>query len=173
MEAIFWCCLAFGTLMAIVTLVFGDLLDGVSGWFDWLTIDGHHLFQPVVLAGGITVFGGAGLLLHRYAPMAAAGVYVASAALAAAIGAAMYFVYVRPMKASENSVGFSMHDLEGKRAEVLTSIPATGFGEVLVKIGAGHTNQIAESFDKEDVPSGTEVVIVRVRGEVVYVSRLD
>ncbi|MBB6671128.1 NfeD family protein [Cohnella nanjingensis] len=173
MEALFWCCLGFGALMAIVTLVFGDLLGGATGWFEWLSIDGHHLFQPVVLAGGITVFGGAGLLMHRYSPLSALGVYASAIVIAVAIAIAMYFVYVRPMKASENSVGFSMNDLEGKRAEVLTSIPADGCGEVLVKIGAGLTNQIAESFDKEDVPSGTEVVIVRVRGEVVYVSRLD
>lgn len=174
MEAVFWCCLVFGALIAIVTLVFGDLLGGATdGATGWLSIDAHHLFQPVVLSGAITVFGGSGLLLHRYSPWPGAGVYAGAIAIAAVVGAGMYFVYVRPMRDSENSTGYSMEELAGKRAEVLTSIPASGFGEVLVRVGAGNVNHIAASFDKEEVPSGTPVVVVEVKEGTLYVSRMD
>lgn len=174
MEALFWCCLVFGALIAVITLVFGDALDGAThGMTGWLSIDVHHLFQPVVLSGAITVFGGSGLLLHRYSSWPGAGVYAGSAVIAVLIGAGMYFLYVRPMRNSENSTGYSMEELAGKRAEVLTPIPADGCGEVLVRVGAGNTNHIAASFDGEEVPSGTPVVVVEVKEGTLYVSRMD
>lgn len=174
MEALFWCCLTFGALIAIVTLVFGDALGGATdGLFGWMSIDVHHLFQPVVLSGAVTVFGGSGLLLHRYSSWSGAGVYAGSAAIAAVVGTGVYFVYVRPMRNSENSTGYSMSELAGKRAEVLTPIPAAGCGEVLLKVGAGNVNHVAASFDGEDVPSGTRVVVVEVKEGTLYVSRLD
>jgi len=174
LDALFWCCLVFGALMAVVTLIFGDHLGGAAdGLSGWLSIDIHHLFQPVVLAGGVTVFGGAGLLLHRYSGWPAAGVYAASAASAVLIGVGMYFLYVRPMENSENSQGYSMAELAGKRAEVLTPIPASGCGEVLVRIGAGNTSHVAASFDGEEVPAGTKVVVVEVREGTLYVSKME
>ena len=166
MAILFWSCLAFGVLMALVTLVIGDM----GGAFDWLP---HDLFEPVVIAGGITIFGGAGLLMARYSALQPGGVYALSAAAAAVGGLAMHFVYVKPMKNSENSVAYSIHDLAGKRAEVITSIPASGYGEVLVRVGAGNTNHIAESFDKETLAEGTKVVVVQVKDDVLGVSRLD
>lgn len=166
MEIVFWSCLAFGVLMALATLIVGDM----GGAFDFLP---HDLFEPVVLAGGITIFGGAGLLLDRYTALQAGGVYACAGAAAALGGLAMHFVYVRPMKNSENSVAYSIRDLEGKRAEVITSIPAVGFGEVLVRVGAGNANHIAESFDSEALAEGTKVVVVRVKDDVLGVSRLE
>ncbi|CAM3722547.1 NfeD family protein [Cohnella lubricantis] len=174
MEALFWCCLVFGALIAIITLIFGDVLGGAAdGATGWLPIDVNHLFQPVVLSGAVTVFGGSGLLLDRYSSWPNAGVYAGAVTIAVAIGAGMYFIYVRPMRDSENSTGYSMEDLAGKRAEVLTSIPANGFGEVLVRVGAGNVNHTAASFDREEVPSGTAVVVVEVKEGTLYVSRMD
>lgn len=163
MEILFWSCLAFGVLMALVTLVLGDVLD-------WLS---HDLLEPVVFAGGITIFGGAGLLLARYSSLHPGGIYACAISAAAVGGLAMHFAYVRPMKNSENSVAYSIHELAGKRAEVITSIPASGYGEVLVRVGAGNTNHIAESFDREAIAEGTKVVVVRVKDDVLGVSRLD
>ncbi|MBB6636428.1 protease [Cohnella thailandensis] len=171
MDALFWCCLLFGALMALVTLIFGDGLgDAAGGLF---SIDLHDVFQPVVLSGGITVFGGMGLLLHRYSELPGYGIYLLSVMGAALIGMGMYFVYVRPMRNSENSTGYSMNELTGMLAEVLTPVPATGFGEVLVKAGVGYSNHVAASFDKVDVPAGTKVVVVEVKEGTLYVSRMD
>jgi len=174
MEIVFGCCLAFGALLAAVTLILGDALDAaVDGMFEWLSIDAHHVFQPVVLAGGITVFGGSGLLLARYSSLSAPGVYALAFCIATLVSAGIYFVYVRPMKNSENSLGYSMQDLAGKRAEVLTAIPEGGYGEVLVRVGAGNANHIAASFEGEAVPAGTPVVVVEVKEGTLYVAKLD
>ncbi|MBN2983455.1 MULTISPECIES: NfeD family protein [Cohnella] len=174
MDIVFGCCLAFGALLAAFTLFFGDILDSaLDGMFEWLSIDAHELFQPVVVTGGITVFGGTGLLLSRYSSLPAAGVYAASVGIAALIAIGMYFVYVRPMKNSENSTGYSIQDLAGKRAEVLTPIPAAGCGEVLVRVGAGNSNHVAASFEGVEVEAGTPVVVVEVKEGTLYVAKLD
>ena len=81
--------------------------------------------------------------------------------------------YIRPMERSENSSGYSMQQLTGLIAEVLVPIPVVGYGEVMVKAGAGRSNHIASSNDKEVLPAGLRVVIVEVKDFTVIVSKLD
>jgi len=85
----------------------------------------------------------------------------------------VYFAYVKPMKGAESSTGFSVQDLIGKIGEVIVPIPAKGCGEVLIKIGAGNTNQIAASSDGEDIPAASRVVVAEVKEGVLYVFRYD
>lgn len=42
---------------------------------------------------------------------------------------------------------------------------------MLIKIGAGNTNQIAASSDGEDIPAGTRVVVAEIKDGVLYVFR--
>ncbi|EDI1751090.1 hypothetical protein MW925_003889 [Salmonella enterica] len=63
-----------------------------------------------------------------------------------------------------------MKELAGKEAVVSVTIPAQGDGEVMVRIGAGQTFQVAASFDGTQTEKETTVVIVEVSDGVVYVS---
>ncbi|HEU4965480.1 MAG TPA: NfeD family protein [Bacilli bacterium] len=157
-------CLIVGILIALITVLFGDLLGDL--------IHLHH-FDTTTAFGGVTVFGGAGYLLTKYTSLGLWPVLVLAVLLATAIMLMLYFLYVRPMKNSENSTGFSLQDLAGKIGEVITTVPESGYGEVMIKIGAGNTNQIAASFDREAIPTGTKVVVVEAKDDTVYVSRLD
>jgi membrane protein implicated in regulation of membrane protease activity len=163
MAGLFWCCFAGGVLFALATILFGDLFQ----------TDHLHFIQPVVAVGGITVFGAAGILLERYSGWPAPAILAAALLAAVIVSLLLYFLYVKRMKEAENSVGFSMQELGGRIGEVLTAVPEHGYGEVLVKIGAGVTNQIAASFDGESLPTGTRVVVVEVRDGTLYVSRLN
>lgn len=164
LEVLFLSCLVIGVLYALVSVVLGDLIGGaLGGALDFLSLDGHHWFQPVTLAGGVTVFGGAGLLLERYTSLGSGTAVALSLLIAALSSLAIFFLYVKPMENSENSTGYSMRELVGKMGEVLVTIPPAGCGEVLVKVGAGHTNHIAESFDGVPIPSGSRVVIIEVK----------
>lgn len=170
MIDVYWICLFGGLIFTVLTLLFGDLLDGLD--FDGFDGLGEFL-DPLSFVGGLTVFGGAGVLLEE---MTALGTGT-TAALAALIGLGlaitMHFVYVRPMKRSENSTGFSMREYHGKLGEVITAIPAKGFGEVLVTMGASNTFQTAGSFSGEEIPRGTRVVVVEVRGGDLLVTPFD
>ncbi len=173
METLFLACLAGGILYALVTVVFGDWLGQVlDGALEFLSLDGHSFFSPSSLVGGITVFGGAGLLLTRYSSWGAVVILLLAALIAIAAGAGIFFLYVKPMEDSENSIAFSAAELSGALAEVLVPIPSKGYGEVLVKVGAGFTNQIAASFDGVEIAGGAKVVVVEMKDHTLYVSEI-
>ena len=177
MLTVYWACLIGGVLFAILAVLLGDLVGGSdhdiphgdSHGFD----HGLDFLKPAVIVSAIAAFGGAGILLSRY------GSFSGSMALALAItaGVAMavliYFLYIRPMRNTENSVGYSMADLVGMVGEVVTPIPESGCGEVIVKVGASHTAQIAASFDHVGIASGAKVVIVQADRDMLYVTPLD
>jgi len=174
MEVLFWSCLAGGILFTLVTVILGDVIgQALGGAFDFLSMDAHPWLQPMTLVGGITAFGGAGILLDAYTGLGTAPVVALALLAGVLIGAGSYFLYVRPMQNTENSTGFSIAGLPGAIAEVLVPIPAAGYGEVLVRVGAGHTNQIAASFDGQPISAGAKVVVVEVRENTLYVSSLD
>jgi len=174
MEALFWACLIGGIVYSVVTIVFGDILgDALDGLLDFLP-DGLDWLHPMTVVGGITVFGGAGLMLGHYTDLAVWGVVAFALLAAVVIGAGVYFFYVRPMRATESSTGYSMVEMPGKLAEVLVPIPADGYGEVMLRMGAaGVTNRMAASFDGVPVEAGAQVVVVEVRDGTLYVSKLD
>ncbi|GGG89605.1 NfeD family protein [Paenibacillus radicis (ex Gao et al. 2016)] len=174
MEAIFWGCLVFGVLFAIISVIFGDWISlALDGVLDFLSLDGYPWMQPMSLIGGITAFGGAGLLLTDNTSMNNWLVTIVALLIAIVIAGGVYFVYVKPMERSENSLAVSEQEFTGKLAEVLVSIPSKGYGEVMLKAGAGHTNQIAASFDGEPIPEGMRVVVVEVKDSTLYVAKVD
>lgn len=171
MVDVYWACLAGGLIFAVVTVILGDLIShAVHGVLDFLSVD---FLQPMTIVGGITAFGGAGVLLTEYTVFSAWLIVLLSVLAALIVAIVVYFVYVKPMSNAENSTGFSIRDLTGKIGEVTVTIPATGYGEVLVRIGAANTNQIAASFEHETIQSGTRVVVVEVKDHTLFVARFD
>ncbi|MDF2964472.1 MAG: rane protease regulatory rane protein [Paenibacillus sp.] len=174
MLELYWGFLITGILFAVITVLFGDLLsNALGGALDFLSGEHLHAFQPMVLLSGLTVCGGAGIMLSRYTSMGSITVLILAVLCSLIASVLVYFLYVKPMEDSENSVAYSMQDLVGKIAEVSVPIPARGYGEVLVKVGAGNTNHIAASFEKVDIQTGTKVVTVEVVDGTLYVACLD
>ena len=174
METVFMTCLIGGVLFALISLIFGDLLShALDGALNFVSADSLTFLQPMTLVGSITVFGGAGLLLSKYSMFGIAAIVLLSICIAIAAGTAVFFLYVKPMENSENSIAFTLRSLSGLAGEVIVPIPESGYGEVLVRAGGGVTNQIAASFDGVPIPSGTAVVVVEVKESVLYVSELN
>lgn len=171
MLELYWGCLIFGVIFATLTILFGDLLDShFDGSFHAFSLDHAEWLQPTVIIGGITIFGGTGVMLTRYTGLADSLVILFSLLGAIVLSVLLYFLYIKPMKNCENSSGFFMKDLIGRTGEVITPIPVTGCGEILIKAGAGNTNQIAASHDNIELSIGTQVVVIDVREKVLYVS---
>lgn len=159
METLFMACLIGGVLYAIISVIFGDWLgQAFEGALDFLSIEGSSFLQPMTIVGGITVFGGAGLLLAKYSEINNPLIILIALLIAVVAAIAVFFLYVKPMENSENSIAFTLQSLGGSLGEVLTPIPIDGYGEVLVKVGAGFTNQIAAGFDNESIPSGRKLL---------------
>ncbi|MDX1530366.1 MAG: NfeD family protein [Rhodothermales bacterium] len=162
MLTVYWACLLGGLGFTLLALLFGDALDGVLDGFD-LDFDGPGLLDPLSLVGGVAAFGAAGVVLTEAAELAAPLAAGAAAVIGLALAVVMHVAYVRPMKRGENSTGFSVEEYRGKLGEVITAIPARGYGEVLVKMGTANTFRTAASFDETPIARGTAVVVVEVR----------
>ncbi|NGZ73736.1 protease [Saccharibacillus alkalitolerans] len=172
METLYLGCLAGGALFALISVLFGDWIgDALGGAFDALSFE---FLQPIVLAGMVTVFGGAGILIERYANLTPALGMTAAVLCGLASGLLLYFGYVKPMRGSENSVGYSMNDLVGKIGEITVPVPEKGYGEVMVHMGgSGNTLHTAFSFDGDWIPSGVRIVVIDVVDGTLGVSELD
>lgn len=171
MLEFFWGCLIAGALFAIFQALAGDLFHhGVDAPADGL--DGHHLdwLDPASIVGGITAFGGAGVLLLHYSGLTGLPAIAVAMAIAASISAALHFLYVRPMRNSENSLAFSMKEYVGMIGEVTIPIPGKGCGEVMVRMGASNTCQIATSFDAEWIATGSRVVVIEAHSDLLVVA---
>jgi membrane protein implicated in regulation of membrane protease activity len=159
MLTIYWACLLGGLTFTLLALFVGDLLEGVLDAFDGL----DAFLDPLSFLAGVTAFGGAGVILDVSTGLGSGATAVLAAGLGLALAVVMHFVYVRPMRESENSMGFSVQDYRGKIGEVLTTVPSNGYGEVLITIGHSNTFRDAASFHNIEIPSGTRIVVVDVR----------
>ncbi|GMK37383.1 hypothetical protein PCCS19_04360 [Paenibacillus sp. CCS19] len=176
METLFLSCLIGGILFAIISVLLGDWISAsLDGALDFLSVEGYSLFRPTVIASWITVFGGAGLLLHEYTKLGTITVLILTFLIASAFAVGLYLSYIRPMEQSENSVGFSIHELVGLLGEVLVPIPQHGFGEVMVQVGAARSHYIAASFDGTEIPPEARIIVVEVDASegVLFVSKFD
>lgn len=172
MQTVYWSCLYGGIIFAIIALIFGDMLGDVFGGIgDTFSLDHLDFLSPMTLIGGITAFGGAGIMLERLTSLEAMIVAVFAMMIATLLSVCVYFIYVKPMKNAENSSGYAMAELTGKIGTVLVPIPAQGCGEILIKIGGGNTNHIACSDDGEAFPAGSRVVVADIKDGAVRVIR--
>ncbi|MEW4370866.1 protease [Paenibacillus kandeliae] len=170
METLYWTCLIIGAVYALFSLIFGDWLGDVFGG---LGLPGLDLFKPVVLAGMVTVFGGAGILLDRYTELSTGIVLTGSLAAAVAGALLVFFAYVKPMEHSEVSTGYSIREMVGRIGEVTIPVPEIGYGEVMIIVAGGNTVHIASSFDRCAIAAGTRVVIIEEAEGVLAVAEFE
>jgi len=174
METLYWICFIFGILYTIIVVIFGDILEStMDATLEWLQLDNLPFIQPITLIGGISIFGGAGILLSRYSQLHTGYTFLLSLAIGMFGVILLYFIYVKPMENAETSLAYSVSQLVGKLASVSVSIPAEGFGEVIVKTGAGVSNHIAASFDQKPIAAEQSTVVVEVKEGILYVSEID
>jgi membrane-bound ClpP family serine protease len=164
LETIYLVCVAFGLVYALVTFFVGEAVS------DWLQHAHLPVLQPVLWVSGLAAFGGTGFLLTQLTAFSAATTAALAAVGGVALAIAAYFIWVEPMSEAENSTGYSMRQLVGHVGEVWTSIPANGFGEVLITLVSGTTHHIAASASSEPIPEGTRVLVVEVSNHVLYVA---
>ncbi|QSF46435.1 protease [Paenibacillus tianjinensis] len=171
MQTLYLGCLTLGVIFALVSVLVGDLIGGtLHGIFDFVSFD---FLNPAVLTGAVTVFGGAGILLTRYSGLEDGAVLALALLIAAFMAVVLYLAVIKPMDKSEMSTGFSMNDLPGKIGEITVPVPAAGYGEIMVKFGAGNSLHTAASFEHQPLPAGIKVVVVEVREGVALVSEFE
>lgn len=176
MEYVYWGFFLFGIVFGLITVIFGDLLSGIDGIFDFfesIGIQSLSLFQPVSILSGMTVFGATGIIATKFTNLSLLLVLLVSIMMASLSMVVVYYAFVKPAHQAENSLAFSIRQLIGKQAVVSITVPAEGYGEVMIKVGGGYSNQIAASYDKVEIKQEQHVFVVDEKEGVLYVSPLN
>lgn len=160
---------AVGLVFLVVSLLFGELLDGF-GLHDAVGagVDGHGFIDSRAVAVFVTAFGGFGAIGIRSgfgvvpsALLGLAGGFVLGGAVA---------LFARLLLAQQSSSSVSGSQLVGRTAQVTVSIPAGGVGQVSCRIGEERVEKIARTRGGAELKSGALVLIEEFTGDSVIVS---
>jgi membrane protein implicated in regulation of membrane protease activity len=160
---------AVGLVFLVVSLLFGELLDGF-GLHDGgvAGMDGHGFIDSRAVAVFVTAFGGFGAIGIR------SGLGVVPSAL---LGLAGGFVlggavalFARLLLAQQSSSSVSGSQLVGRTAQVTVTIPAGGVGQISCRIGEERVEKIARTRGGAELKSGDIVLIEEFTGDSVIVS---
>ena len=142
---------AVGIALLLVSLIVGDLLDGLLDF-------GGDLFSGAALAGFLGAFGFAGALVQDQSGSMGWAIAVGIAAgLVVGLGAGWASLQLRT-GGDESNVRTT--DLNGQPATVISAIPDEGYGEVSI-VASGHITKL-NARSAAAVPAGTPVTITAV-----------
>lgn len=174
MYEVYWGCLVAGITFGLFSLLSGDgIADALDGVLDGIGFDGFDFLHPMTILSAVVVFGGSGVLLNDYSGLSSLSIALVSAGAGILFAILSFFVYVRPMRRAESSLGYSVRELVGRTAAVSIPIPEAGHGEVEIRIGTQVIYQIAASYNGTDIPVDALVVIVEFEEGVASVIPSD
>lgn len=148
---------AVGLLIVLLTLVLGEVLDGV---FEALDFDaGSGLFSAPVIGSFLAAFGfGAALVMYAAGTGAAVG---ALGGLASGISiGAVTMALTRFFMNMPTDEGVRVSELVGQRATVVSPIPDAGLGEVTLVFRGQMLKLNARA--EAPMPAGRAVVVAAV-----------
>lgn len=162
-------------LFALLSLIGAELgeamdmaldIDGDSG-LDFINV------SPFALAMFGTAFGMVGLITRVWYDMEPIPSLLWAVGLGVIIGgvAQGFFLYV--LSPSRSSHYKLQNDAIGRDAEVITSIPDGGLGEIAFNNVSGRVKLAARSSSGEPIPYGEVVVVKRIVGRVAFVQRVE
>lgn len=141
-------------------------VDGDSG-FDFISV------SPFSLAMFGTAFGMVGLITRVWYDMEPIPSLLWAVGLGFAIGAVAQAFFIYVLSPSPSSHYRLENDAIGRDAEVITTIPQGGLGEIAFNNVSGRVKLAARSSAGEAIPYGEVVVIKRIVGRVAYVQRVE
>ncbi|WP_328869571.1 hypothetical protein OHT76_05320 [Streptomyces sp. NBC_00287] len=150
-----------GVVLLALSLVFDGMLDGAPDGF----LDGGMSLPVVAGFTAMTGFGGA---IATGTVDAGPGLATAAGAVCGAVTAWLTYRFGRALMRDQTAVTPRRGDLVGTSGNVVTAIPADGFGEVLlqlagqpVKFAARSAVPVARGAEVwvEAAPSATSVVV--------------
>jgi membrane-bound ClpP family serine protease len=166
--------LLVGVVYAVVTGALGWLADigngdvhvDASGHLD----AGHaHPISGTTVATFVTGFGGGGTVGHYLFHWSTGGSLALAAASGVVLAAAAFGVLELIFKQTQAGSEFSVAEMQGRDAEVITAIPAGGTGEVAYVAKGQREVGAARSEDGSAIGKGRPVVIQKAIGSTLYV----
>jgi hypothetical protein len=162
-DSIYLFLLIVGVILTILYIFVGELLEGV------MDIAGDTVLNPITIIGYITLIGGLGYVLETIGFFLGSGMVLLINLIVSGIVIVLvnYFI-ILPVKRSEKNMSYSINDLKGIVGDVFTTIPADGFGEIIIARTHGTVSKPAKSFDHEELPEGTRILVIDIDDEGVF-----
>lgn len=161
-----------GVVYALLTTVFGWIADHDFGN---LHVDGAgqvdqpHPISGTVLATFVTGFGGGGTIAHYLMDWPLLGGLAAATVTGLVLAGAAFGVLELLFSRTQAGSEFQADDVVGRTAEVITTIPAEGVGEIAYLIKGQRARSAARAVGDQAIRKGTLVEIERMLGAVAHV----
>ncbi len=176
-------------LIYIALLVLGvgyGLIAGLMGWFSdvfggdiHVDASGHldaghaHPISGTLVATFITGFGGGGVVAEYALGWGLGGGIAFATGSGLALAGIAFVILDLVFKQTQAGSEFRVEDVVGREAEVITTIPEGGAGEVAYMVKGQREMSAAHSLDGKAIPKGRLVVLEKVVGPTVYVRSKD
>lgn len=167
LETVYLAVLVVSGGLTLLYIFFSDIIDGVFDMPD------HPWLSPQLILSFLTVGSASGYLFERYTGLSSALIGLVSAGIAIIAVLLLHFFVFVPLRSAETSLNYSEADLEGSLAKVIVTVPADGFGEILLQRKSGAVSKPAKSISNEEIVSGTEVIIVKMENGIAVVAKHD
>ncbi|MCM3567482.1 NfeD family protein [Neobacillus mesonae] len=164
LASIYLYALIISGILTILYVLFADVLHVDTG------DGGLHFLNPVLIFAFITILSAGGYLFERLSSLHSLLILAISAVISLILVTLLNVFVLVPLSSAEESLVYKESDLRGRIGLVITSIPADGFGEVLIESASGRIAKPASSFDHEAIPNGTKVLVIQVKDGVLQVT---
>jgi len=151
--------LIIGGIITLLYMLFGDVFEVIGGIGD---VAPGSLLNPTVILSFISVLSGAGYILELRGTLNSLTVFLLATLIALVIVGIIHFFILVPLARSEQNTARSITDYIGQEGEVITTIPAHGIGEVLIKSALGSTGNIAKCASNAEITQGTFISVIEI-----------
>lgn len=164
LETIYLYGLIISGILTVLYVLFADVLHFQGAG------DGLHFLNPVLIFAFVTILSACGYLLEKLSSIHYLAIMGIGAVTAFIVVTLLNVFVLVPLSSAEESLVYKESDLKGRIGKVITSIPADGFGEVMIDSTSGRIAKPATSFDKVAIPDGVDVLVVDVKNGVLQVA---
>jgi membrane protein implicated in regulation of membrane protease activity len=190
LEIVFIGCFFVGLAYAIISAILGGIFGGgeggaeAGGHFDIQhDIVGHvdtsggtdtgtiHFspLSPAVVAMFITAFGAMGMICLKVFNLTPYPSLAIAVLTGVSIAVITFFIFLMLFKVTQGSSESKISEMTGQEAEVITTIPSDGLGEIAyVSKGTRYTAP-ARSAYRNEIKSHSVVTIEKIAGNTFYV----
>ncbi|WP_088049938.1 NfeD family protein [Virgibacillus dakarensis] len=164
LETVYLFGLIIGGGLVFIFILLSDVLEGM---FEFLS---SSIFNPTLILAYVTILSAAGYILEISTSLHSLIIFIISLVLAFVLVVLLNVFVLIPLSSAEASLAYTEEDLIGRVGKVITSIPEEGYGEVVLSGKGGNIAKSAKSFEGQPIAVGTEVLVIDIKGGVVYVS---
>jgi membrane protein implicated in regulation of membrane protease activity len=153
--------IVFGCI-TFVYILFGDMLDAAM-----------EFLHPALILSFFTIGSASGYLLEVMTGINSWFILVFSCLLSILLVTLLNVFVLTPIRSAEESLAYRDEDLKGRVGTVITSVPADGFGEILIEGISGRISKTAISMDNKPIQQGEKILIIDIQKGVVSVMRYE